>query len=63
MSKLGSTKGEERKLIEIQLEYFDKLTDYINKHLHRKATKEDAHKCVIYTYLIIGDILELMSTN
>lgn len=60
LTKLAGSKNEERKLIEAQMEYFDKLTDYINKHLHKQASKEDAHRCVVYTYLIIGDILKLL---
>jgi len=43
----------------------DILQDYeiIQKHTHPekfKVEKEDAHRCVIYTYLIIGDILKVL---
>jgi len=62
MAKLGSSKGEERKLVEVQIDYFDRLTDYINKHVHRQSSEEAANRCVIYTYLIIGDILKLLET-
>jgi hypothetical protein len=61
MSKLKDT---ERELIKSQMDYllnyFDKLADLIQKYTHLKAEKEDAHRCVVYTYLIIGDVLKLL---
>lgn len=64
MSKLKDT---ERELIEAQIDhslsYFDKLTDLIQKYAHPEGfevEKEDAHRCVIYTYLVIGDILKML---
>lgn len=69
-AELKGLKAEERKLIEASVdfleEYFDKLIDYIQKQVHPKrfaVTKEDANRCVIYTYLIIGDTLKLMTVR
>lgn len=59
MAKLKGSKIEERKLLESQTEYFDSLIEYVNKYLHGEATNEDARKCVMYTYMIIGDIMKL----
>jgi len=62
-----TTKLKERKLIESQIgylsSYFDKLVDLIQKYTHPvgfEVKKEDAHRCVIYTYLVIGDILRIL---
>lgn len=67
MSKLASSKKTERKLLESQtkylLDYFTKINDIVQKNIHPekyKVQKEDAHRCIIYTYLIIGDILRLV---
>ena len=66
-AKMSKSKDSERKLIESQIDYllnyFDKLNEIIQKHTHPekfKVEKEDAHRCVIYTYLIIGDILKVL---
>jgi len=60
-------KDTERKLIESQIgyliNYFGKLVDLIQKYTHPvrfKVEKEDAHRCVVYTYLVIGDILRIL---
>jgi hypothetical protein len=65
MAVLKGSKAEERRLTEIQLEfleklieYVDRLVDFTNKHLHKRSDREDAKKCIIYTYLIISDILK-----
>jgi len=62
-----SKRNTERELIESQIDYllnyFDKLVNLVNKDAHPvgfEVEKEDAHRCVIYTYLIIGDILRLL---
>lgn len=52
-----------RELIESQLNYFDKLTNFVQKMAHPagfKVTKEDANRCVIYTYLLLGDVIKLI---
>lgn len=66
-ANLKGYKAEERKLIEASVDfleaYFDRLTRYVQKEVHPKGfevTEEDAKRCVIYTYLIIGDILKLI---
>jgi hypothetical protein len=68
LARASSSKDKERKLIESQIEYlftyFDKLVDLIQKYTHPvrfRVEKEDAHRCVIYTYLIIGDILKILA--
>ena len=60
-------KDTERELIESQIgylsSYFDKLVDLIQKYTHPvgfEVKKEDAHRCVVYTYLVIGDILRIL---
>ena len=63
LAKLGNSKTEERRLIETQIEYSDRLIDFVNKHLHQYASKGDAQKCIIYTYLTISDILKLIEKN
>ena len=66
MSKLKDT---ERNLIKSQIDYllsyFSKLTDLIQKYTHPvefEVTPEDAHRCVVYTYLVIGDILKMLES-
>ena len=66
-ARMTKLKDTERKLIESQIgyleSYFDKLFDLIQKYTHPvgfKVEKEDAHRCVIYTYLVIGDILKIL---
>ena len=60
-------KGETtKKLIETQIDYFSEMSNYIEKNVHPtgfKVVKEEANRCVIYTYLIIGDILRLLKQN
>lgn len=49
--------------IDYLLKYFDNLSGYIQKNVHPEnfeVTKEDANRCVIYTYLFIGDLLKLL---
>lgn len=46
--------------------YFDELTSYIQKQVHPKAfepTADDANRCVIYTYLIIWDVIQLLGSG
>lgn len=66
-ARMPKLKDKERKLIESQIDYllsyFSKLTDLIQKYTHPvgfEVTKEDAHRCVLYTYLVIGDILKIL---
>jgi hypothetical protein len=52
-----------RELVESQLDYFDKLTNFVQKMAHPsgfEVTKENANRCVIYTYLLIGDVIKLL---
>jgi hypothetical protein len=67
-AKLRSRKETERRMLETQVEalekYFDAFVDYVQKVGHPegyRATKEDSKRCVMYTYLIVGDILKLLS--
>jgi hypothetical protein len=63
--KVGAT---ERDLLEAIAEYidryFDKLNNYIQKHVHPsrqdQVGAEAAKRCVIYTYLLIADLLSLL---
>ena len=66
-ARMPKLKGAERKLIESQIDYllsyFGKLTDLIQKYTHPvgfEVKKEDAQRCMIYTYLVIGDILKTL---
>jgi hypothetical protein len=66
-AKMSNLRDTERKLIESQvdhlLNYFDRLTELVQKDIHPEGfevEKEDAHRCVIYTYLVIGDILKIL---
>lgn len=46
--------------------YFDELTSYIQKQVHPKdfePTADDAKRCVIYTYLIIWDVIQLLGSD
>ena len=59
-----------RKMLETQIEYlsnyFDNLDSFIQKNMHPdrfEVTKEDAKRCVIYTYLVIADILKLLDKS
>ena len=63
--KVGKT---ERKLLESLAQYiddyFDKLNDFIQKNVHpprqEQVGSEAAKRCVIYTYLLIADLLSLL---
>lgn len=66
-AKVPKDKDSERELNTAQitylLNYFNKLINLVQKHTHPaklQVKKEDAHRCVIYTYLVIGDILALV---
>lgn len=68
-AKMAEMKNTERELIESQIDfllsYFGRLTELIQKHTHPvgfDVTKEDAERCVMYTYLVIGDILKALET-
>ena len=59
-----------RKMLETQIEYlsnyFDNLDSFIQKNMHPdrfEVTKEDAKRCVIYTYLVIADVLTLLDKS
>lgn len=67
-ARTPKSKDAERSLIESQMDfllnYFSKLTDIIQKYTHPvdfDVTKEDADRCVMYTYLVIGDILKCLN--
>ena len=66
-AKLNNTKKRERELIIAQMDYllnyFRKLNDLIQKDIHPlnfEVKKEDANRCIVYTYMIIGDILKII---
>ena len=59
-----------RKILETQIDYlnkyFDSLDSFIQKNAHPdkfKVTEEDAKGCVIYTYLVIADVLKLLDKS
>jgi AbiTii len=65
--KLGNEKGRDVRLMLAQVDYleryFDRLTDYIQKQVHAKGFEpsgQDAKRCVIYTYLMIWDVFQLL---
>ena len=64
---LSSIKSESnRELIEAQIEYFNKFDEYIQKNVHPRnftLSKEDANRSIIYTYLIMGDILKILENK
>ncbi|MFW9881599.1 MAG: hypothetical protein ACFFG0_51695 [Candidatus Thorarchaeota archaeon] len=51
-----------KKLMEASVKYINDFIKTINKLAnkgeHDKITKDDANRCIIYTYLIIGDIIK-----
>jgi hypothetical protein len=63
--KVGAT---DRNLLEALAQYiddyFDKLNNYIQKHVHPsrqdQVGAEAAKRCVIYTYLLIADVLSVL---
>jgi hypothetical protein len=68
--KLEGKKNRELELLSAQMSYlnayFDKLTSYVQKQTHPagfEPTPEDAKRCVVYTYLIIGDILSFLKSE
>jgi len=68
-ARISKLKDKERKLIESQIDYllsyFSKLTDLIQKYTHPvgfEVTEEDAHRCVVYTYLVIGDVVKMLES-
>lgn len=52
-----------KKMIGNSLEYIGKYIDSVyntsNKGTHDKVTKEEAERCIIYTYILLGDILKI----
>jgi hypothetical protein len=60
LAKLSKSESNERKLLEAQIDYFERIVDYVNKHLHNYSNRTDAQKCVIHTYLIISDIVRFL---
>jgi len=53
-----------KKLVENMEQYFSSLSDYVESRAHASsATNEDAKMCLIYTYLIMGDVLRLLKQN
>ena len=59
-----------RKMLETQIEYlsnyFDNLDSFIQKNMHPdrfEVTEEDAKRCVIYTYLVIADVLKVLEKS
>ncbi|MBU4501748.1 MAG: hypothetical protein KKA79_04095 [Nanoarchaeota archaeon] len=55
-----------KNLLETQINYFNALSNYLQKNTHPygfEVMKEDANNCVIYTYLMIRDVLKLLKQN
>ena len=64
---LKDKKGRESELFSSQLDYrlayFDKFITYIQKEAHPVGfdpTLDDAKRCIIYTYLVLWDIIRFM---
>jgi len=57
---LTKDQDTERELFQSLLIYMDKLNDLVQKDVHGKIGKEDANRCIIYTYLFMGDILKML---
>ena len=61
--KLNNSKNTERELLESLIEYlykyFDCINELIQKGVHKDIEKSDAERCLLYTYLFIGDVLRL----
>lgn len=52
-----------KNLLDTQIDYFNALYDFIQKNAHLRDfenSRDDAKRCFIYTYLIIGGILRLL---
>jgi len=41
------------------LDWMDNLTDLQCKGVHHEVTRQDATRCIIQTYICLGDILSL----
>lgn len=57
----NTTSKSSKKMIGSTLEYIgcyiDSIYNSSNKGTHDKVTKEEAERCIIYTYILLGDIL------
>jgi hypothetical protein len=67
---LAQSKEKETGMLVAEVEYlnayFDRLTSYLQKHVHPKGfetTPDDADRCVIHTYLVIWDVIRLMESS
>ena len=62
----SSRSGRFREIVGAHLGYMgdrlDALFNSAQKGSHSTVTKEEADRCVVYTYLLVGDILSLRST-
>ncbi|TKJ35578.1 hypothetical protein CEE39_00865 [bacterium (candidate division B38) B3_B38] len=62
-NRLNNSENTERELLEGLIEYlykyFDCLNELIQKGVHEDIEKPNAQRCLIYTYLFIGDVLRL----
>lgn len=62
-NRLNNSEKTERELLEGLIEYlyryFDCINSLIQKGVHEDIEKSDAERCLIYTYLFIGDVLSL----
>ena len=43
--------------------FLTSINDLTSKGTHKEISKEDANRCLIYTYLILGDIIKLLKKN
>ena len=61
----SSESGRFTEIVGSQLEYIgnrlDAIFPAVQKGSHSTVTKEEADRCVVYTYLLVGDILSLRS--
>lgn len=57
----------EQSVFKSMFEYVDNflhvLQDYASKGDHAEFTKSDASRCIVYTYILLGDILALYTKN
>ena len=60
-------KGSNRQMVTAETEHLgsllDKVQDLASGGIHGNVTKAEAKTCVIYTYLLLGDIVGLREVN
>lgn len=66
LSKSETTSRLIKKRFEYLINYFDVLSDYIQKNAHPEdfnVTREDAKCCLIYTYLFMRDVFKIIDAT